>query len=194
VSYTTTSGGHTSTSYRTEYYQHAVQHSRPGGYSGPSGRNGSSGRGGTDGKNGVPGQYEVLVSEAGGVRAVYKDRYNLIVVSFQPLRSDDGIIEPGEHLLIQDLTVENNGKMPTPSAQDISMSIQENAWIHPDGPEEMLARAVGINATAVLRNALPMTIKYNFKLQPNKISRDVVQLKFHGRVDRVNKVIHCFRI
>jgi hypothetical protein len=46
-----------------------------------------------------------------GTEATYPTRYDLKVVSFDIVdENEDGIFEPGEHLLVKNIRVQNTGK------------------------------------------------------------------------------------
>lgn len=52
-----------------------------------------------------------------------------MVVDYNEIVSDDGVIEPGELLEIRSLRVRNNGGMWTPSMQPIIVYLENNNWI-----------------------------------------------------------------
>ena len=100
--------GHTGS--RTEYRD--KHHKNPGG------RGGRGGNGGQippdplfSGQDGPPGVGQLTVVHADGGARMYPSRYMLVVTgfSFQD-ENQDGINEPGEHLIVTDIVVTNTGK------------------------------------------------------------------------------------
>jgi hypothetical protein len=65
--------------------------------------------------------------------ATYPGRYDLEVVSFDVIdENEDGVNEPGEHLLVRNIKVRNKGSMPSPgSANRISILIHGTHWLQP---------------------------------------------------------------
>lgn len=94
----------------TQYY--TTHHSRPGAPPGPDGPYGARPNdplyGGRAGRNGM-GQIRVLRNDL--TEGTYTSRYQLVVKGFDVVDENmDGINEPGEFLLVQNLRVENVGK------------------------------------------------------------------------------------
>lgn len=84
------------------------------------------------GVGGNPGSTQVTVIRNNGTEATYPTRYNLKVVSFDVVdENDDGIFEPGEHLLVKNIRVQNTGGMPSPSNHDIQVLIHGSHWLDP---------------------------------------------------------------
>jgi hypothetical protein len=110
-SYTTTDSDGNSTTYTDTHY-----HSNPGGSDGPSGSKGRDGNAlvvcGQDGKDG---SYEFIVESKiqGPIR--YSEKFDIQMLDFHWIFSeDDGVIEPGEQGFVTEVTLYNNGGMPTP--------------------------------------------------------------------------------
>lgn len=94
----------------TKYYN--THHSRPGAPPGPDGQSGLGPHeplyGGRSGRNGR-GQVRVLNNDL--TEGIYTSRYQLVVSSFDVVDENmDGINEPGEFLLVQNIRIQNVGK------------------------------------------------------------------------------------
>lgn len=95
---------------------HTYHHSRPAGRAGNQGHPGNqpstylSG-----GKNGREGSTQIRLLRKDLTEATYPSRYELEVVGFDVLdENGDGVNEPGEHLIVQNIKVKNKG---TPSLE-----------------------------------------------------------------------------
>jgi hypothetical protein len=67
-----------------------------------------------------------------GTSATYPSGYVLKVVSFDICdENEDGINEPGEHLLVSNIKVQNTGGMPSPKTADIDVLIHGTHWLDP---------------------------------------------------------------
>ena len=78
------------------------------------------------------GSSQITVFRADGTQATYPTRYELKVVSFDINDENlDGVNEPGEHLLISNIKVENTGGMPSPKTADIKVLIHGTHWLEP---------------------------------------------------------------
>lgn len=103
------------TYYETEY------HSKPAGW------NGSNGWGGVphlsslhDGSHGLNGTFSFFVRRRNGNREQYHGCYNLTLSAFEMVDdNDDGIYEPGEHVLIRGIQIYNSG-IVFPAAEYLS--------------------------------------------------------------------------
>ncbi|MGI9215178.1 MAG: hypothetical protein ACR2HS_06020 [Gammaproteobacteria bacterium] len=164
-------------------YTSYTYHSQPGGSNGSSGSSGRSGCDGHAGKNGLAGKYCIILNK---MNTSYVDRYNLIISNFKHITSDDGIIEPGEMIALSNLTVLNNGFMPTPKIQPIQISIQSTNWIQPGDPIQ-LPGWLPANQKYTSDQTLYFTIKQNLSFIPNKVPKAQVTLGWHALVARVNK-------
>jgi hypothetical protein len=84
----------------------------------PGGRGGPGGNGGrfpastlTAGRPGPNGNTDIEVVMENGSTRSYPDRYRLVVVGFDVVdENNDGINEPGEHLIVKNIIVRNQGK------------------------------------------------------------------------------------
>ncbi|KAK3317113.1 hypothetical protein B0T19DRAFT_363246 [Cercophora scortea] len=118
----------TRTAYKTE------SHYVPGGNGGRGGDGGSRPThplifGGHDGP---PGVSQVLVLGSDGSSVVYPSRYMLEVVEFVVRdENEDGINEPGEHLIVSNIVVKNSGQMPSPKGANIHIMIRGTKWLEP---------------------------------------------------------------
>lgn len=86
---------------------------------GDDGMDGQKGEKPTDplfcGRDGRPGESLITVRpiNVGGVEKEYRSRYQLELVDFDVEdENEDGIFEPGEHLLIRRIRVKNSGECP----------------------------------------------------------------------------------
>ena len=63
------------------------------------------------GMSGSQGSSQITVMRNDGTQATYPTRYDLKVVSFDVVdENGDGINEPGEHLLVKNIRVQNTGR------------------------------------------------------------------------------------
>jgi hypothetical protein len=87
----------------------------------------------TGGNSGKNGSTQIRVLRKDNTEATYPGCYKLEVVSFDVLdENEDGVNEPGEHLLVRNIKVINKGNMPSPnSATPISILIQGTQWLEP---------------------------------------------------------------
>ncbi|KAK3683011.1 hypothetical protein B0T22DRAFT_494587 [Podospora appendiculata] len=106
----------------------------------PGGNGGRGGDGGSrpthplifGGHDGPPGVSQVLVLGEDGSSVVYSSRYMLEVVEFVVRdENEDGINEPGEHLIISNIVVKNSGQMPSPKGANIKIMIRGTKWLEP---------------------------------------------------------------
>jgi hypothetical protein len=119
---------------REERYGNTVHRkSRPHGVVGPQGPPGNRpGNYLSGGLSGANGSSQVTVKRADGTQATYPSGYQLKVVSFDIVdENHDGINEPGEHLLVTNIKVENTGGMPSPKTADIDILIHGTHWLDP---------------------------------------------------------------
>jgi hypothetical protein len=62
------------------------------------------------GRNGAPGSAVITVKH-GDAHVTYPSRYWLLVTGFDIKdENDDGIFEPGEHILVSNIKIQNTGK------------------------------------------------------------------------------------
>ena len=116
------------TTYSTETTTH--YHSNSGGMSGYSG---STGRRATStlhkGADGINGPLFINVLGESGEVSTYQSRYNLALINYNIAPEDqDGILEPGEKVMIQQLTLKNTGGMPTPTSTKIRLFLKNSKY------------------------------------------------------------------
>lgn len=63
------------------------------------------------GQFGADGSCQItVVTDDGGVAATFSRRYEIVVIDFDVTdENDDGIFEPGEHLIVKNIRVQNSG-------------------------------------------------------------------------------------
>ncbi|KAI0542648.1 hypothetical protein GGR58DRAFT_509987 [Xylaria digitata] len=99
---------------------------------GLDGLNGHSGTPGTsvlhNGVDGLQGKVTIVVQKSDGSRQEYSSLYSLKLTDFDVEDENrDGIFEPGEHLFVRRITVQNSGGMPSPT-RSIQLSMVESDW------------------------------------------------------------------
>ncbi|KAK8043112.1 hypothetical protein PG994_013595 [Apiospora phragmitis] len=110
-----------------------------GGSGGESGAHGAPGEGGQRGRGGKS-HCEVCINVNRGDDTVstYPGVYKLEVVRFDITdENQDGINEPGEHLLVHNLVVRNAGLMPSPATRSIHVLIQGTQYLEPVSSEPL---------------------------------------------------------
>ena len=109
-----------------------MSHRNSGGSDGPDGSHGLPGSAALQaGAPGSPGRFaiEVLTPEAiVGYDALYAPR---LAAFAHAAYADDGIYEPGEHGRVFAIEVENQGGMPTPTADELGVALVMGDWILP---------------------------------------------------------------
>lgn len=167
-------------------YQHHVEsvfRTQPGGFSGSSGSNGREGSAGRDGHQGKDGQLQIKVEEA-----VYPGLYKLSLDSMQPVVSDDGIIEPGEALVIPGIHFKNIGMMPMPTQQSIQVSLVPNNWIAFKPSDTLTLSADLVPTQSMLVSSLPFRVQENTDIPAiNTTFQQKGTLQFNAMMSRVNK-------
>jgi len=161
-----------------------------GGQDGRNGHDGSKGAPGKEGRNGHNGHYKIIIPNVGN----YTECYDIAIARHQPITSEDGIIEPGETLEIQGITLKNISSMPTPSKIDLSAS--ENNWIG-FNPADKLTTINSIAPAALATFAYPL----KFYVKPAEKLIPVIDGTFHQKthvpfravLPRVNKEFHTVR-
>lgn len=67
-----------------------------------------------------------------GTESTYPSRYQLVVVGFEVYdENGDGVNEPGEHVLVTKIYVQNTGGMPSPTQCQIPVLIHGSMWLDP---------------------------------------------------------------
>lgn len=63
------------------------------------------------GANGAHGSVQIKVKSSNGMESIYPDKYHITVVSFELVdENGDGINEPGEHIIVRNICVQNLGR------------------------------------------------------------------------------------
>ncbi|KAF2493298.1 hypothetical protein BU16DRAFT_563461 [Lophium mytilinum] len=84
------------------------------------------------GQSGRTGSSQVRVIKRDLTEATCPKRYMLKVVSFDVVdENEDTINEPGEHIYIRNLIVENFGGMPSPKYNPIKIAVHGSDWLEP---------------------------------------------------------------
>jgi hypothetical protein len=106
----------------TETDKDGVEHERTGTHhcTNPGGSSGSNGRDGVSpthllhtGSAGANGTASITVEHSDGTNNTFSKRYYLTVQDFEVFdENEDGINEPGEHIVVKNIVVCNTGKCP----------------------------------------------------------------------------------
>ncbi|KAF1955062.1 hypothetical protein CC80DRAFT_594675 [Byssothecium circinans] len=121
-------------------------------YSNPPGWNGSSGYNGSqpseplyDGAPGRDGLFSFFVLRSNGPREQYHGCYDLRVSGFDIMdENDDGINEPGEHIFVKNIRVQNTGAMPSPPFTSIPLNIVPSTWLDGNVVQDGITLPTGI--------------------------------------------------
>lgn len=182
------------TSYTTEYDHydldmpalHEVQHSHytRGGVDGSQGEDGQNGKNGRSGNVAKDGQFLITVLATCGSRT-YTSPYFLEVRDVN-IRSQNpnGIHEPGDKLDVF-LTLENTGRMPTPSHQTLICRIESNGLIILD-KEVIIKQPIAPSEVRTLQEPIKIHINPKFKVK-NRALDEATNLDANIIVSRVNK-------
>lgn len=122
-------------------------HHNSGGSDGTSGSSGSTGtarlRSGADGANGT---YAIEVRVGDRVET-YPSRYDLRLEGFaHENANEDAVYEPGEIVRVFDLEVENAGGMPTPSSDELALTLVAGGWVVPEPGELFCVKSLAPGA------------------------------------------------
>lgn len=122
------SNGHTQT--RTTWHRNS---------GGSDGSRGSPGRSGSArlqaGADGAGGAFSIEVKIGERVET-YPSRYDLRLEGFaHENANEDAVYEPGEIVRVFDLEVENVGGMPTPSSDELALTLVPGGWVVPEPGE-----------------------------------------------------------
>ncbi|KAH8881290.1 hypothetical protein GQ53DRAFT_888501 [Thozetella sp. PMI_491] len=186
-------GSFSHTAYHNEY------HSNPGG------RPGRGGDGGSryidplfSGANGTDGYTEVSVLGRDNSRAVYSSRYMLVVSSFDVIdENEDMIMEPGEHLIVKNIVVQNIGGMPSPGPNTLKIMIRSTKWLDPVMEPLWMPGDIPPGHSVTLPGTLRAYIKNEYAPEnpraPGTVLRakDVVQLGAYS--ERLRREVPEFR-
>ncbi|KAI8627526.1 hypothetical protein F5Y19DRAFT_486768 [Xylariaceae sp. FL1651] len=116
-------------------------HKRVKGMDGLNGHSGTPSRGVLyNGVDGPQGSVTIIVQRPDQSRQEYSSLYSLVLTDFDVEdENGDGIFEPGEHLFIRRIKVQNSGGMPSPT-RPIQLSRVESDWFKPvDGPDGQIS-------------------------------------------------------
>lgn len=170
-----------------------VSHHKSGGSAGWRGSDGRGGRRGPPGCAAEPGSYHIRVvagpQPGAAVLAVAPERYNVVIVGFEPVGSEDGILEPGEEFAVRSLTLFNNGSLPTPLPHCVVIAVAPSEWIELVGDPSRIPVAILPGHTLLLDHLPPLRfrVRHNFPLTPNVIPVATPRISFDTWVSRVNK-------
>ncbi|KAK6334530.1 hypothetical protein TWF730_003744 [Orbilia blumenaviensis] len=188
-----------------------------GGLGGNAGTNGSGGRGGgpgyggkgsgsrgisgsagnailTAGQYGQPGNARIQVHmkstrELGARHNFYLSRYFFTLVDFDIVdENEDGIFEPGEHIYVQNIRIQNTGGMPTPS-QPIPIQLVASAWFEIyEGEAVFIPPSIPEGATVTIKDRLRAKIRY--PPEPwGRAFREKTEIEFHASMPSLNNRI-----
>lgn len=130
-----------------------ISHHNPGGSDGPTGRAGAPGRARLHpGAAGDPGQLSIHLKHQDQI-AQYPGRYDLELVSFTHRSENrDGIYEPGERVMVENVTVKNRGGMPTPGHCDVTLRLRRSGWVLPEDEALVVPRRLAPGETHVFED------------------------------------------
>ena len=98
------------------------------GTDGRNGRDGDDGRNGTDGNSGYDGSNGRSSITSG--TNTYSKAYNLIIDAVKSIdANNDGVLEPGEDLTVTQMTLTNNGGMPTSLGQTLNLLFKNSSTL-----------------------------------------------------------------
>jgi hypothetical protein len=112
-------------------------------------------------------------------------------VSFDVVdENDDGIFEPGEHLLVKNIRVQNTGGMPSPSNHDIQVLIHGSHWLDPIVSESItLPKGIPVDEVVEVPGVLRAFIMQERVLrapgQPLLATDEVQLIATMGRINRI---------
>ncbi|KAF3116228.1 hypothetical protein TWF103_009451 [Orbilia oligospora] len=182
------------------------------GFGGRGGRPGHGGKGsgshgidGADGnailiagQHGQPGNARIQVHmkstrELGARHNFYTSRYFFTLVDFDIVdENEDGIFEPGEHIYIQNIRIQNTGGMPTPS-QAIPIHVVASAWFEVyEGETAFIPPSIPEWGVVTIKDRLRARIKY--PPEPwGRAFRETTQIEFHAALPNLNgRIIRDF--
>ncbi|KAH7381945.1 hypothetical protein BKA64DRAFT_684616 [Cadophora sp. MPI-SDFR-AT-0126] len=148
----------------------------PGGYPGTNGLAGAPARsilrGGSSGRDG---QIRFVVIFNDGTVSKYASRYDLRIENWMLKdENDDGIYEPGENIMVQNIAIRNHGDMPSPSQSLIRIAITPSQWVDPTVDQEILGVPTSIPGRTTIH--APRMAKAYIKPEP-EVRRSPIPLK-----------------
>ncbi|KAK6525330.1 hypothetical protein TWF694_005473 [Orbilia ellipsospora] len=193
-----------------------------GGKGGVAGANGSGGKGGAGGyggkgygprgisgapgnaiiqpgQHGLPGSARIQVRmkptrELGAEHKFYLRRYFFTLVDFDVVdENEDGIFEPGEHIYVKNIRIQNTGGMPTPTQTSIPIQLVGTDWLGIyEGEAVFIPPGIPAGETVTINGRLRARIKY----PPEPWSREFkekTQVEFHAVLPSLNgRIIRDF--
>jgi hypothetical protein len=132
-----------------------------GGSDGREGRRGQDGYASVqDGKNGQTGKVEYVVAKSDGTKVSASAIFNLTLEKFEFTEHDDnGIIEPGETITVNHLTVKNSGGLPTPPSQTTEVFLANSNWILSSGERLPLPKSLQPGESYTFEKPLHFVVK-----------------------------------
>lgn len=156
----------------SETYTETVTRQAPNGSSGSNGASGSSSsKTLSDGSNGEVGIVEwYVVDGSGKVISTESNRFqlNLVGFRFKDLNSGhiaDGIFEPGEKGLIEQIFVKNNGLIPTPANAKTRIKIRSGAYFITDEIEMPLPEGLAPGEVRLVTDSSGKELQIPFEVK-----------------------------
>ncbi len=173
---------------------HSHPRTNPGGHDGASGANGANGNRGQNGQDGQSSFVEITVfNDTTGIPQVYNDIYRLKLVKFDPIFSDDGIIEPGESLSIHNLEVWNEGGMPTPIFQSIIVGVNGNQMVACTTQQHgLINQSIKSTDKYQLKTAIPFSIRHFPKPTVGEIFCQKAPISMYAYTERIARYFNDF--
>jgi hypothetical protein len=165
----------------------------PGGHDGARGAGGQNGNRGQSGQDGKPSfvQFTVFNGITGQMR-VYNRTYHLEALRFDPLVSDDGIIEPGESVNINNLVVRNSGGMPTPIWQGVFVGVEANQSVSFSHRQSgFIGRSIGVGAEYQLEGPVGFSARHA-DTPAGQIFYRQASIALNARLDRIDRYLPSF--
>jgi hypothetical protein len=123
--------------------------------------------------------------------ATYPATYILEVVHFSVVdQNDDGIYEPGEHVMVHSIRIRNRGGMPSPTTRSIQLLVEGTQWLEPVATEPlMLPCAIQPGQEVTVPGILRALIRNETAERPAGVrldAKDVVRVAavFNERLNR----------
>jgi hypothetical protein len=123
--------------------------------------------------------------------ATYPSPYTLQVVKFDIIdENEDGINEPGEHLIVHNIRVRNAGGMPSPESRSVRLLIQGTQFLEPITSEPVeLPRSIQPGQEVDVPGVLRAYIRNEWSEKPigavlNFVDNIQLLATFHERLNR----------
>ncbi|KAF4635875.1 hypothetical protein G7Y89_g2200 [Cudoniella acicularis] len=148
------------------------------------------------GMGGAQGSSQITVLRNDGTQATYPNRYELTVVSFDVVdENNDGINEPGEHLCVKNIRIQNTGGMPSPKNHAIRVLIHGTHWLDPIATEPVylpkniqvdeIVEVPGILRAFIMQERVPRA--------PGQIFSAIDEVQLIATMPRINRTIPEFK-